>query len=138
MKSDDLEHRLRGLRSAALPAAWRQEILATARDASLLSESSEAVSRAGWGELWPTPWAWAGVASLWLVILGLNVATNAAAPTEAIASMPISPQALQLVWAEREQLWRDAALPSEPSPAATTPPSRPRRSGAVPFRPVSV
>ena len=138
MNHDDLEHRLRGLRPAALPAAWRQEILATASGTAGRPNSADPASHSWWAGLWPSPWAWAGLASLWLVILGLNVATNAAAPTEAIASMPISPQALQLVWAEREQLWRDVALPSEPPPPATTPPSRPRRSGAVPFRPVSV
>ncbi|HNQ88656.1 MAG TPA: hypothetical protein PKM73_08585 [Verrucomicrobiota bacterium] len=91
MKPDAFEKRASAMRPRPVPAGWRDEILAAARAAAgdaeaadgkaLTSETGQrrmeraavwrlwAVLR-GW--LWPAPWAWGGLAGVWLLILVLH------------------------------------------------------------------
>ncbi len=77
---DQFERRLQGQPLRPLPAPWREEILEAARAAAPRSIAPER-SLSSWaavadrlhGLLWPHPRAWAGLAALWLVILGLSL-----------------------------------------------------------------
>ena len=141
---DDFEQRLRRSPPAPLPAAWRAEILSAARAAAMQREPESCTKRLWSAAWWPSPWAWAGVASLWLVILGLNFATRAAEPKESVTAMRISPEMIRFAFAQREQEWAEFFPPSETEPpsAAATPtviaPGRPRRSGGQRLTPVTV
>jgi len=75
MNDDFLEKRLRALPRREAPTEWRAEILAAAGGADKSRRS------AGWAPslaalkslLWPHPYAWAGVAGMWVVITGLDL-----------------------------------------------------------------
>jgi len=87
MKPDDFEQRLMRQPIRSVPTEWRQEILQMVVEEThpLLPSCSRQVSellRGGkrWGLplwlndlLWPCPQAWAGLAAIWIVILGLNI-----------------------------------------------------------------
>ena len=143
-KLDDFEQHLRRQPPAPLPAAWRAEILSAARAATAQSEPESRAARPWQAAWWPSPWAWASVAALWLVIFALNFATNAETPRENIAAVQISPEALRIAFSERERQWAELFPPSEtePPPTVIVPargaPTRPRKSGARPFTPVTV
>lgn len=68
-----------------VPPGWRREILPDRQPT--------------WREwLWPSPVAWATVAAMWLVILGLQLASR---PTTTTADVPTGNGA---AWARRQQL----------------------------------
>src|ERR1035438_2914387 len=89
MNPDDFEKRLERQPLRQMPGKWREEILAASRRASpahhasrvthhpppsrsLLSTLNHQLSTI----LWPHPTAWAGLAAVWLVILGVNLTTQ--------------------------------------------------------------
>jgi hypothetical protein len=105
MNADDFEKRLQAQPLRQVPDEWRAQPLSTAQQAgppqkaapfahrgapSLLSTLRYQLSAL----LWPRPVAWAGLAAVWLVILGLNVSTREASPRVARHASPLSPQVL--------------------------------------------
>jgi hypothetical protein len=73
MKTDDFENLLRQQPQPPVPPAWREQILARARAvAPAAPRASLAVMLADL--LWPTPKAWAGLATAWGLILLVNLA----------------------------------------------------------------
>src|SRR5947209_11745220 len=89
--TDPFEEKLRRQKFCPLPAAWRNEILASARRAAsetaagnqttdgpgrAASFSLAELGRGLCNLLWPHPKAWAGLAATWLVIMGLNLASR--------------------------------------------------------------
>src|SRR5690349_1132086 len=103
---DQFEKRLQELPQRPIPAAWRQQILSAATEASssrrlrfgiratLLSRLSTNIARL----LWPHPAAWVALAALWFLVLGLNFAAREPARREAAhAMMPASPQMLEML-----------------------------------------
>jgi hypothetical protein len=79
MNSDDFEQRLERQTFQKIPAPWRKEILsgAEARPSRESNLHLEADPRLGWRRilstiLWPSPTAWAGLAAIWIIILGVN------------------------------------------------------------------
>jgi hypothetical protein len=87
MNQDSFEDKLSRQPMKSVPGDWRKEILSQAGKASHAHASLAKVVRvnpAGLAEiigtklkewLWPHPVAWGGLASLWLIILGLNMIT---------------------------------------------------------------
>ncbi|HWH70732.1 MAG TPA: hypothetical protein VNT26_15185, partial [Candidatus Sulfotelmatobacter sp.] len=126
----------------SLPPDWRAEILRAARQAAPQRPSVN-VSRpsrfaalnsllASW--LWPHPKAWAGLAAVWVVILGLNFATREPSGPELMARQagPPSPQMRELLQ-QQEQLLAELVGPIEKPQASRSqpvaPPPRSQRRG---------
>ena len=77
MKPDDFEQRLQRQPLRVVPEEWRAEILGTASSTAATQMSRSADRTTNWLStlLWPHPRAWAGLAAVWMVILGLKLAT---------------------------------------------------------------
>ena len=134
MNPDDFEKRLQRQPLRQVPAEWREEILSAARQASLpqhaprtthhlpppslLSTLNYQLSTL----LWPHPAAWAGLAAVWLVILGLNLTTRDASPRLAKRASPASPQVF-MAFQEQERLLAELIGPRE-TPVAERPEGR--------------
>ena len=107
MKPDDFEQRLQHLAPREIPAGWRAEILATARTAAGSRRSHPATRPSTWWRelFWPSPWAWAGAASVWVLIFALDFAASSGTD---IASRPgyrpIPDSVIQMAMAERQRL----------------------------------
>lgn len=140
---DPFEERLRRQPLRQPPQSWRAEILAAARQASTTpgysarGEARETLAARLGALLWPSPAAWAGLAAIWLAIVGFNLATSDKPPV--IAKVPAS-SAPQLYFAFRDQnrLLKDLIGPAEPvqppAPKRREPPSpQPRSERRTPF-----
>ena len=104
MNPDDFEKHLQRQPLRQVPGEWREEILSAARQASLPQHAPRTTHHAPPSPsllstlhpqlstlLWPHPAAWAGLAAVWLVILGLNLTTRDASPRlakHAVAALP--------------------------------------------------
>jgi len=110
---DQFEKRLQELPQRPIPAAWRQQILSAATEATssrrlrsavrptLLSNLSTNFTRL----LWPHPTAWAALAAVWFLVLGLNFAAREPArPEAAHAMVPASPQMLEMLRQQQQML----------------------------------
>jgi hypothetical protein len=147
---DEFEQRLQRVARRPVPLAWRDEILATAAaDArsrglgqesregsppyvgaytSLLGSLNSLLSKV----LWPHPRAWAGLAAVWLVILGLNYATRDPSTRHyARYTAPPSPEMREIL-RQQKQLLAELVGPigkpqtQPPQPAAPQPRSQRR------------
>jgi hypothetical protein len=135
MNPDDFETRLQRQPLRQIPSEWRQDILSAARQAplphhasrftlhvppsrSLLSTIHHQLSTL----LWPHPTAWAGLAAVWLVILGINLTTRDAASLVAKHAAPASPQVFMALQ-EQERLLSELIGPRE-TPVAERPKPR--------------
>jgi hypothetical protein len=94
-----------------LPSAWRSEILPAL--------PKPKAARPWWQEwLWPSPVAWAGLAAVWVVIIGLNLAARS--PTEQTASQTSVPSVdMVAALANQRRLLADLT-----SPPVSEPPTR--------------
>jgi len=120
MKTEDpFEERLRRQSLRTVPAAWREQILTTAgqhqrpRPADLPGGVG-AAWRLRLRELfWPAPQAWAGLAAVWLMILGANLLTREPAQSSLTRqAAPPSPQMRELL-RQQEQLFAELVGPVE-------------------------
>jgi hypothetical protein len=134
---DQFEKRLQGQSQRPVPPAWREGILSAAREAtsrdpspkgSLLSRLNSMLSTV----FWPHPKAWAGLAAIWVLILGLNLATREPSqPEVARQAAPPSPQMREMLQ-QQEQLFAELVGPIErletrrPKPVAPQPRSQRR------------
>jgi hypothetical protein len=135
MKPDDFEKQLQRQPLRQVPGEWRAEILRSARAASLHAPRPAPRVAAWWNEwLWPCPQAWAGLAAVWLDILGLNA--TAPAESGSMAERPPEPSSEleSRLAAQRRELARllDNTL-SEPAPILKSPPG-PRSEGPAPSK----
>jgi len=135
MKPEDFEKQLQRQPLREVPGEWRTEILRSAQAASPHASRPMPHAVAWWREwLWPSPQAWAGLAAVWVVIVGLN-ATAPAGPS-AIAKRSPAPsiEANATLAAQQRELTRllDNNF-SEPTPAPKSPPG-PRSEGAAPSK----
>jgi hypothetical protein len=115
----DFENQLQRQPMRAVPPHWRKRILA----------ASAEPAPAGWRQwFWPCPQAWAALAAVWVLILGINV-LNAGAPSVQFAFIGprLSHEAVAEVRQEQEILARlifsSSSVDAEPPKAAL-----PRRS----------
>src|SRR5438477_4267230 len=108
-----------------VPREWRGEILNAARRASAHQRSTRnprTTSR--WRQwLWPCPQAWAGLAVVWGVILGLNLASRD--PVQVVKASKAAP-APELLTALREHRRLLTELIGAPTVVGTSKPFEPR------------
>jgi hypothetical protein len=144
MKPDDLERRIGRQPLRPIPPEWREQILAAARQAgapvpaarlqprerpwrSLLSSLDSLLAPI----LWPSPKAWAGLATLWIGILGLHLATRESpGPVAKRVAPPLSE--ILMARAQQERLLAEL-MPRQDWPATARPkraPVGPRSEGA--------
>jgi hypothetical protein len=140
MNEDGFEQRVQRQPLRQIPQEWRQEILSAARQVSVPDHASRITHHAPPSRsllstlhyqlstlLWPHPVAWAGLAAVWLVILGMNLTTRDVSTTAAKHASPLSPQVF-LAFQEQERLLAELLGPRE-TPVAERPkpdPARPR------------
>jgi hypothetical protein len=146
MNMDDFEKKLERQPLRQIPGEWREQILSAARQASLPQQAPRTTHHAPRSVsllstihhqlstlLWPHPTAWAGLAAVWLVILGINVTTRDASTAIAKHAPPASPQVF-MAFQEQERLLseligpREAPVAEQPKPRAPRPRSEGRRA----------
>ena len=115
MNLDPIEQRLRRQPLRTLPEGWREEILASARQAGALRRepASPRVPVEPWWRawLWPNPAAWAALAALWMVVIALQWDAPSS-PHETARCAVANPDAL---WLYAEQ-YRELGQMLDPSP----------------------
>jgi anti-sigma factor RsiW len=88
------------------------------------------VYRIIWRELiWPSRFAWTGMAALWLVMLAVNGRLSDHRMIEACAH-PASPQEMAQAWEEQNRVLAELTQPAFVVPAAPSAPPRPRSERA--------
>src|SRR2546421_672463 len=118
MNAEDFEKQLERQPLRTLPSEWREQILecaqikARARRAPIKSQSQR-----WWRELlWPCPQAWAGVAAVWLVIVGLHfIGGSEPRPDFQLSASPPPPEFKALL-AEQRKLFAELLPPPDPPP----------------------
>ena len=147
MKPDDFESQLQRQPLREAPSKWREQILREAKDSVVADErrlklrsykSQSLLTSAAtpwWREwFWPSPQAWAGLAAVWLVILGLN-ATAASRSTDMAKQSPKpSPEVEITLAAQRRELARLLDNFYESTPAPKAGPPGPRSENVSPPR----
>ena len=120
----DLERLYEEHAQALFAFLWREEILRAARAAARTTTAPRASERS-WlivlesrlaALLWPHPGAWAGLAALWLLILGLGLAARDSAPHQPRQAASPSPQMRELL-RQQEQLLAELMGPLDQSVA---------------------
>jgi|SRR5882672_10346806 len=138
-EKDQFEKRLEGQPQRPVPPAWREGILRAANEAATRQHTGPSSKRSVLAALnamlsnvlWPHPKAWAGLAAIWVLILGLNFAAREPSPAEvARQAAPLSPQMREMLQ-QQEQLFAELVGPSEkpearPKPAPLQPRSQRR------------
>ena len=136
MNSDDFEKQLQRQTIRPVPQDWRVEILQAANAASRPPFSPfnpQPVS--GWRALlWPCPQAWAGLAAVWFVLLGLHLVDPETAAPATAQAVPPSPEMLVLLH-EQKRLFAELISGSEPADMDRPKPfvPRPRSEAAHAF-----
>jgi len=131
MKTDDFEKRLRHQAPREIPAAWRAEILGAARTAS---DSNPAPRAARPGLLCLVQQftvvfrlhraIWAGLAAIWLVILGMNFSATEKTTATTRNNLPPARETLQALKQQRRLFAElvDRPAPRDAAPFRTIPP----------------
>jgi hypothetical protein len=146
MKPDDFEKHLQRQPLRQVPAEWREGVLSAARQAGRPQTAPRAPGDGLWAVLstlnsqlstllWPHPVAWAGLAAVWVVILGLSFTSRDAARHVAKRASSPAPQVF-MAFQEQQRLLSELVGPREipvverPKAAAPRPRSE-RRTGLL-------
>jgi hypothetical protein len=138
MNGDRFEQDLKRQSMRPVPAEWRQDILATAREAGERERSRVPRTEAGvswWGAWsWPSRLAWGGLAAAWVAILTLNWAADRPGGPGAVESV-FSPAVVALALQQSQQI---AAGLDGPDALESRPPNaeRPRSARPIELRTV--
>jgi hypothetical protein len=139
---DEFEETLGSQPMRRIPADWRDDILSAANAAAMQSTPARSpalpltlLQRLS-TVLWPHPAAWAGLAAVWVVVLGLSWAGRDPAAEPLAHEESPQPQEWREALQERERLYADllgSGHPEadKPRPPATKPRSERRRDGTV-------
>ena len=127
MSTDDFERKLSRQELRSIPPEWRADILQAA--AAARGPAPGAVRTPGFlcALFWPSPKAWAGLAALWIVILGFHFATPGEPLVVVKKGAPSLPQ-LQLAFREQDRLLAELNGSTEPRDADRPNPPWPRPS----------
>ena len=132
MKNDDFEKQLQREPMRAIPPEWRAQILSSAtRPPEHAARRTPYPARFSMLRklLWPSPYAWSGLAAMWLVVLLLNLAA-ADSGNGRVAHLktvnPVRPSAETLLVLEqhlrlRAELVEPAEFTEPPRPVGTRP-----------------
>jgi hypothetical protein len=136
MKPDDFEKHLQRQPLRRVPGEWREEVLSAARQAArvepahhfsphglrtMLSTLGSQLSSL----LWPHPAAWAALAAVWVVILGLHGATHDAPRLAGKGAPSPSPQVF-MAFQEQQRLLSELIGPRKMPVADRSDPAPPR------------
>ena len=103
---DDFEQKLQRQPLRQIPGEWREEILREGRRAAVPEiRDADTASLPKWSWLstinhqlstllWPHPRAWAGLATVWILILAVNFSMRDKSPALAEKSSPPSPEVI--------------------------------------------
>lgn len=107
MKNDPFENQLRRQPLRQPPADWRKEILSiAARQARQESNISPQPTFFWWRTLfWPAPQAWAGLAAVWVAILGLQFLSGGDSPTPPQTSQASPSRQIEYALREKHRLY---------------------------------
>ena len=114
-RDEQFEQRLLRQPLREIPSTWREEILDAASSAAGSRPSTFDPRPAPWWRelFWPHPTAWAALAAVWLVVLGLNfVSREPSSRTLARQVAPPSPQMRELL-KQQERLFAELVGPIE-------------------------
>ena len=128
MKPDPLESKLSRQPLRALPAFWREEILAAARTAATSARAPRLPLHTPWWRelVSPGPYAWGALAAVWVVILALDFSTQSDVTPVLAESRSQPVPRLQDILRQKQQQYAELAGASE-SPVAEPPKSNPPR-----------
>jgi len=119
MNADDFENRMRQQSFRQIPPDWRDGILRAANQAHA-SRFTFHVSRVSLSTLlWPSPSAWAALAAVWLVILGVHFSLRDKTESTARGTQAVALQGLMSA-REQEQLLSEL-IGSEPTASEERP-----------------
>jgi hypothetical protein len=121
MNSDDFEKHLQRQPLRPIPAQWRAEILQQATAASTRNPKPETQNRSFLSALlWPHPKAWAGLATVWILIVTLRFASQDKLSNTAQAT-PSSSQAIAVNLKEQQQILAELMETSGAAPEIDRP-----------------
>lgn len=120
MKPDRFEEELSRQPLREIPADWRAEILGYAQATVATTPVESPRWKFSWRELfWPCPQAWAGLAAVWVLVVGMELGSVPANQSVLATSSQPSLE-LQLVWREQRELL-SGLLSDRVEPVATQP-----------------
>lgn len=120
--NSDFENKLRQHSIRPIPAEWRNEILRNASASVPVEETTASPSIPWWRELlWPCPQAWAGLAVVWVVILGLNVVFARNDTMLAVARPPLTRESFE-AFKEEQRLIAQLVDPTSVNHEVAEPP----------------
>ena len=139
---DEFEQHLKTQPLRAVPSEWREDILSTAATSARgsgyvvpplgglgSSGASQPTPPAPWWHLWlwPSPYAWAALAFVWLIIFGLNAAAQPSrAEIEARGPAP-APKEIMAMLDEWRHIEDELTRPQATTPVAPALPPSPQR-----------
>jgi hypothetical protein len=113
-RDDPFEQRLQRQPLRQVPSVWRNETLSAARETNVSRQSSPVTRHAFWWRelFWPHPTAWAALAGVWFVMLGVQFALRDESPRSFARLAPPSRQMRELL-KQQEQLFAELVGPKE-------------------------
>ena|SRR5438876_797812 len=125
MNAENFERQLQQQPFRSIPPIWREQVLKSTEAAALAQHASEHLQTSGWLRelIWPCPQAWAAIATVWLIILGLHsfAGPNTPSSPAPLTAAPPTPE-LRAVFAEQRRLLAEllteteSILPMPPEP----------------------
>lgn len=131
MNPEDFEQRLARQPLRAIPAAWRDAVLARAGDLQSPPSSNSQLSTfisqlQSW--LWPCPQAWAALAAVWVLLLAVNFTDDSKPARSTPSATKSAPADMHYVWREQQKLLAELFPPepaAPPQPRTQPPPALP-------------